>query len=118
MTRILVLQNTAEREPIANPATLFEAAGAAVHSCWAYAGELPGEIRAYDGICFSGGPNGAYDDVAFIHREHALIREAGGLGIPMLGVCLGSGTPSCGPSGRGALRTSSFKSSAFRSWLR
>ncbi len=90
MTRILVLQNTAEREPIANPATLFEAAGAAVHSCWAYAGELPGEIRAYDGICISGGPNSAYDDVAFIHREHTLIREAGGLGIPMLGICLGS----------------------------
>jgi GMP synthase (glutamine-hydrolysing) len=90
MTRILVLQNAPEREPIASPVTPLEAAGAMVHRCWAYAGETPESIRAYDGICISGGPNSAYDEAAFIRLEHALIREAEGLGIPMLGICLGS----------------------------
>lgn len=57
---------------------------------WAYGGDFPPGLEGYDGIFLSGSPHGAYEDVDFILREHDLISDAAGVGIPMLGICFGS----------------------------
>lgn len=50
---------------------------------------LPDPAQA-DGLIFMGGPMSANDDLPFLQREIAILREALGRGQPVLGVCLGS----------------------------
>ncbi len=88
--RLLYLSNGPSR---LSPGRLDErlaGLGLEVEVCWAFGGEQPDELGGYAGILLSGSPHGAYEDVPFIHREHALIRDAAALGIPMLGICFGS----------------------------
>ena len=88
--RLLFLSNGPKRVSLARPDLRFAALGFDVDVQWAYRGEFPADLADYAGIFLSGSPHGAYEDVAFIHREHALIRDAASLGIPMMGICFGS----------------------------
>lgn len=47
-------------------------------------------LEAARGLVFMGGPMSANDDLAYIHRELALIERAAAAGKPILGVCLGA----------------------------
>lgn len=98
--RLLLLSNGPQRIGVARLDLRFAALGCEVDVRWAYGNEFPDSLCGYAGILLSGSPHGSYDDVPFIHREHALIREAAGLGIPMLGLCFGSqilASALCGP---------------------
>jgi GMP synthase (glutamine-hydrolysing) len=88
--KLLLLQNGPRRESVARLPERFAGWGLEVDAHWAFAGDFPETLAGYDGIFITGSPHGAYEDIPFIHREHDLIREADGLGIPMLGVCFGS----------------------------
>lgn len=44
----------------------------------------------YCGVYISPSFDGAYDDVAWIHRTHELLRDLSEAGVPMLGLCFGS----------------------------
>jgi GMP synthase - Glutamine amidotransferase domain len=88
--RLLYLANGPRMQSVARLDDRFEAQGLAVERRWAWDGDFPDSLAGYDGIFLSGSPHGAYEDVAFIHREHALIRDAAALDIPMLGICFGS----------------------------
>jgi len=48
------------------------------------------DIRGADGLVVMGGAMSANDDVPFIRQELDIIGEAVALGLPILGVCLGS----------------------------
>ena len=54
------------------------------------AGEaVPADARACSGLAFMGGPMSVNDDLPWIARELALIRDAAGAGVPVIGHCLG-----------------------------
>jgi GMP synthase-like glutamine amidotransferase len=60
---------------------------------WKYADLYAGgeaDVRQADGLILMGGPMSANDDVPYIRRGLELIGEAARLGLPILGVCLGS----------------------------
>lgn len=88
--RLLYLQNGKSKQTVARLDERFESWGLQVERYWAWQNEFPDDLQGYDGIFLSGSPHGAYEDIPFIHREHALIKEAAALGIPMLGICFGS----------------------------
>jgi GMP synthase (glutamine-hydrolysing) len=88
--RLLYLGNGRKLQSVARLDERFEQWGLTVDRYWAYEGDFPEHLDRYDGIFLSGSPHGSYEDVPFIHREHALIREAAALDIPMLGICFGS----------------------------
>lgn len=88
--RLLYLANGPKKQSVARLDERFESWGLAVERCWAFNGEFPARLDAYDGIFLSGSPHGAYDDIPFIQREHALIQDAAARGMPMLGICFGS----------------------------
>ncbi len=88
--RLLYLGNGRSLQSVAKLDDRFETWGLEVDRHWAYNGEFPEKLSGYDGIFLSGSPHGAYEDIAWIHREHDLIRDAQEQGIPMLGVCFGS----------------------------
>jgi GMP synthase-like glutamine amidotransferase len=88
--RLLYLSNGPKRVSVARLDRRFAGLGFEVDIRWAYRGEFPQDVTGYAGIFLSGSPHGAYEDVEFIHREHALIRQAASLGVPMLGICFGS----------------------------
>lgn len=50
---------------------------------------VPGNARAYAGLAFMGGPMGANDDLPWNAPVLALIRDAVGAGVPVIGHCLG-----------------------------
>ncbi len=88
--RLLYLANGPRWQSVARLDERFASWGLAVDRAWAFDGEFPDALDGYDGIFLSGSPHGAYEDIAFIRREHELIRQAGARGIPMLGICFGS----------------------------
>ena len=88
--RLLYLGNGPSKDSVAKLDERFAGWGLSVEHRWAYACDFPNSLAGFDGIFLSGSPHGAYEDIEFIHREHDLIREAGELGIPMLGICFGS----------------------------
>lgn len=90
LKRLLYLQNGKSKQTIARLDERFESWGLQVERYWAWQNEFPDDLHGYDGIFLSGSPHGAYEDIPFIHREHALIKEAAALNIPMLGICFGS----------------------------
>ncbi|MDR2365075.1 MAG: type 1 glutamine amidotransferase [Zoogloeaceae bacterium] len=51
--------------------------------------DVPENADAYAGLCFMGGPMSVNDDLPWIVPACALIRDAVGKGIPVLGHCLG-----------------------------
>lgn len=97
--RLLYLANGPTRLSVARLDERFTGLGFDVDVHWAYQGEFPADLSGYAGIFLSGSPHGAYEDVAFIHREHEVIRDAAARDIPMLGICFGSqilGSALCG----------------------
>jgi GMP synthase-like glutamine amidotransferase len=50
----------------------------------------PSDPAGYDALIFMGGPMSVNDDLAYLRREEAYIREALQQQKPVLGVCLGS----------------------------
>ena len=88
--RLLFLGNGRKVQSVAKLDERFESWGLTVDRFWAFNDEFPETLDAYDGIFLSGSPHGAYEDVPFIRREHALIRDAAARDIPMLGICFGS----------------------------
>lgn len=88
--RLLYLGNGRKMDTVARLDARFEDWGLEVDRYWAYNGEFPRSLDGYDAIFLSGSPHGAYEDIPFIHREHDLIADAAGRGIPMLGICFGS----------------------------
>jgi GMP synthase-like glutamine amidotransferase len=89
-TQLLYLGNGPKFQSVAKLDDRFESWGLNLDRRWAYNGDFPETLSGYDGIFLSGSPHGAYEDINFIHREHKLIADAAGLGIPMLGICFGS----------------------------
>lgn len=87
---LLYLGNGPKFQSVAKLDDRFETWGLSVDRFWAYNGEFPDKLDAYDGIFVSGSPHGAYEDIEFVHREHDLIRTAAEQKIPMLGICFGS----------------------------
>lgn len=88
--RLLYLANGPRKQSVARLDERFESWGLAVARHWAFHGDFPENLDGFDGIFLSGSPHGAYEDIAFIHREHALIEQAAARGLPMLGICFGS----------------------------
>ena len=88
--RLLYLANGPKKQSVARLDDRFESWGLAVDRAWAFNGEFPDTLDGYAGIFLSGSPHGAYEDIPFIHREHALIEDAAARGMPMLGICFGS----------------------------
>ena len=88
--RILFLLNGPNRDPIEHVGRRFEAAGLDPDYRWAYRGDFPEDPHGYDAVFLSGSPHGAYEDLAFIEREHDLIPALVDRGMPVLGVCFGS----------------------------
>jgi len=88
--RLLYLANGPKKQSVAKLDDRFESWGLEVERRWAFNGEFPDTLDAYDGIFLSGSPHGAYEDIPFIRREHDLIQQAAARSIPMLGICFGS----------------------------
>lgn len=88
--RLLYLGNGPKFQSVAKLDDRFESWGLNVERRWAYNGDFPDDLASYDGIFLSGSPHGAYEDIDFINREHDLITDAVGLGVPILGICFGS----------------------------
>lgn len=51
--------------------------------------ETPASAGDYSGLCFMGGPMSVHDDLPWIPRVLALIRQAIASGVPVIGHCLG-----------------------------
>lgn len=64
--------------------------GIAVQVFHAWAGdELPRDLAHFSGLCIMGGPMSANDDLAYLRRCEALIREGVRDDVPVIGHCLG-----------------------------
>lgn len=88
--RVLFLLNGPNRDPVDHIGRRFEAAGLDPDYRWAWQDDFPADPHGYDAMFLSGSPHGAYEDVPFIHREHALVADVVERGVPVLGVCFGS----------------------------
>lgn len=53
-------------------------------------GAFPASLADCGGVVITGSPASAYDDDPWISRLLALIREAHGRGVPLLGICFGA----------------------------
>jgi GMP synthase-like glutamine amidotransferase len=70
---------------------ILQALGHAVRVIRIVDGEaVPDSVSDFCGLVFMGGYMGVHDDLPWIPRELALIREADALGLPVAGHCLGS----------------------------
>ena len=97
--RLLFLQNGPRRATVSKLEQRFADAGFEVDFKFAYGGEFPESLDDYEACFLSGSPHGAYEDIPWIHREHALIEELAERGVPTLGICFGSqilGSALCG----------------------
>jgi GMP synthase (glutamine-hydrolysing) len=97
--RLLYLQNGPRQRSVSGLEDRFAEAGFEVRVVWAWAGEEPGALDAYDACFISGSPHGAYEDIPWIHREHDWLQGLAAQGTPMLGICFGSqilGSALCG----------------------
>lgn len=84
------LDNGVTADAVSGLPQFFEREGVAVTTYRAFDGLFPDDAAAHDGILLSGSGLSAYDDIAFIRREHDFIREVVEAGTPMLGLCFGS----------------------------
>lgn len=68
----------------------FRKDGYVVTEIDASTGMLPQNLEKYDAIFILGGPMSANDNYDYIQKEKILIKKAMDLGIPLMGICLGS----------------------------
>ena len=87
--RVLILQPKADDGP-SYLATWLQARGLDFTVCNVEAGdEVPVDAGGFDAIAMLGGSMSANDDLPFLHRAHALLRDAVARDVPVLGHCLG-----------------------------
>jgi GMP synthase (glutamine-hydrolysing) len=92
MPDILVLQHI-HTEPLGTISDALDSRGLSYRYIRSYDGEtIPAEMGASVGLVVMGGPMGAYEQERhpFLTHELRLIEHALGLGVPVLGICLGS----------------------------
>lgn len=90
--QVLVVQNV-RIEGLGRLAEWLEPAGCRFDMRRMDLGEnLPPLVEGYGGLIILGGPMGAYekDRYPYLEKTEALIREAAGRGLPVLGICLGA----------------------------
>ena len=88
----LVLRHL-EQEHIGTMVKVLDAAGTKYHYRDVFRGEaIPETPAGWRGLIVMGGPMGVYeaDRYPFLGEEQRLIRQAAELGLPVLGICLGS----------------------------
>ncbi|MEY8875151.1 MAG: type 1 glutamine amidotransferase, partial [Leptothrix sp. (in: b-proteobacteria)] len=87
--RLLILQPQADD----GPATLASWLGARALPftlCHVQRGDrVPTDAGAWDAIAMLGGAMSVNDDLPWLHRAHALLRDAVARGVPVIGHCLG-----------------------------
>ena len=87
--RILILQPKSDDGPSYLASWLVER-GVAFELSDVEAGDaVPVNAGAFDAIAMLGGSMSANDDLPFLHRAHALLRDAVARDVPVLGHCLG-----------------------------
>jgi GMP synthase-like glutamine amidotransferase len=90
MKPIAVFQHTEVGAP-GTVIPILESLGRAVRRVRIVDGEaVPADASAFGGLVFLGGGMSVHDDLPWIGRELALIRDAAGRGLPVAGHCLGS----------------------------
>ena len=89
MKPFLHLDNWHAPQPATRIDEMLEEAGFEVERLRTNDGEFPAGTD-YCGVYVSPSFNGAYDDEAWIHREHDVLRGLAGAGIPMMGLCFGT----------------------------
>ena len=89
MKPFLYLDNWHAPQPETRVDKMLEDAGLEVERLRTNEGEAPAGTD-YCGVYVSPSFNGAYDDEAWIHREHDVLRDLAGAGIPMMGLCFGT----------------------------
>jgi GMP synthase-like glutamine amidotransferase len=90
MKPIAIFQHTEVGAPGTVP-SILESLGRAVRLVRIVDGEsVPSHVCEFGGLVFLGGSMGAHDDLPWIAREMALIRDADAHGLPVAGHCLGS----------------------------
>ncbi|MBO9514033.1 MAG: type 1 glutamine amidotransferase [Variovorax sp.] len=90
MKPIAVFQHTEVGAP-GTVVPILESLGREVRVIRIVDGEpVPDSASAFGGLVFMGGYMGVHDDLPWIPRELALIREADAQGLPLAGHCLGS----------------------------
>jgi len=90
MGKALLLQNGVHSYLVEWVGQRFRSKGFLVDRYLAHANEFPKDNEDYSAVFLSGGPNGAYEDIEWIHREHELIQDLASKKVPMLGSCFGS----------------------------
>ena len=101
MAHLLILQNSPNPKAGERLGARFAEWG---HRITPYAcrdNGFPKDLKPFQGIVISGGPNSANDNEPFLKSEARLLIEAANRGMPMLGICLGSqllASVLCGPS--------------------
>ncbi len=88
MKKVLAVQNIS-CETLGTLEKMFKEDGFAVENVNAQQG-IPASSKGYSAIVILGGPMAVYDDLPYLKKEQALIRDAMKNKIPVLGVCLGS----------------------------
>jgi GMP synthase-like glutamine amidotransferase len=87
--RILILQPQLDDGP-ATLATFLHTRGLAFQLCSVAAGDsVPESAAGLDAIAMLGGAMGVNDDLPWLARAEALLRDAVAHGVPVLGHCLG-----------------------------
>ena len=89
MKPFLHLENWHAPQPATRIDEMLEEAGFEVERLRTNDGEFPAGTD-YCGVYVSPSFNGAYDDEAWIHHEHDVLRDLAGAGIPMMGLCFGT----------------------------
>lgn len=89
MKPFLHLDNWHAPQPATRVDEMLQEAGFEVERLRTNDGEFPAGTD-YCGVYVSPSFNGAYDDETWIHREHDVLRDLAGAGIPMMGLCFGS----------------------------
>lgn len=88
MKPFLYLDNWHAPQPETRFDKMLEEAGFEVECVRTNDGEFPAGMD-YCGVYVSPSFNGAYDDEAWIHRQHDVLRDLAGTGVPMMGLCFG-----------------------------
>ncbi len=116
MKKILFLHNGAKQYSPSRVDLRFAAAGFDVDYQWAAQGEFPARLDIYAGVWISGSPNGAYEDIDWIHREHEVIQELAKHLVPMYGSCFGHQILASALCGRDTVFKRSFCEVGYR-WI-
>lgn len=89
MTRVVYLNNWHREQPANRFDRALADSGFTVEEYRAPRGEFPSGVDAA-AVFVGPSKSGAYDDEAWIDREHEVLQRYGAAGVPMLGICFGA----------------------------